>query len=356
MFRVVRPHRMSANRGGWCGVNYLAEVASIGGLMLLVLVLVTNLVLSTQHDGATAEEPAGPPVYAIGFVGNSPHLWVNQLFSGVREIDLKTSKTLAEWPAFSRSLYKVARGGEDIVTTAIAESIGVLRLIRGDEIVLNYEVNTNGNSITGIDVSSDGNLVVATHQRGLIVEWNWQSARFEATPAQTNYFIEKLCLSPDGRYLLLGVHNTDIVVWDRAAQCEVWRMTAHPRRLSQIGWMPDAERFITCGDDGLLRIWSLSTRQQLWEAVADPLTPAALAVSRDGRQIAVGGFGKLIRVWNADSGELLDTLPGHTSTIRSLAFDPTGETLVSGDLDGHIRIWPTPRLPELPLNSRLAVR
>ncbi len=340
MLRIVRPNPSAIHRGGWCGVGYLCEIAGLAGLMLVLMVVAATAIFPQQPQAAFSEQQApGTPIYAIGFAGEHGHAWINQLFTGVKEFSLPTGELTAEWPSYSRSLCDVARGGREHVTTVLADTVGQLRIIRDEQIVVTYDNRDTQNAISDIDVSADGELVVAAHQHGRLLQWTWNGRSFDRSEVDLPRTIELVRISPDKSRLVLAVNSREVMVRDLQTGSEQPIAVAHDRRMTQLAWMPQGDRFVSGGDDGYLRMWDAATMKLGWETRGDSLAPTSLAISQDGTEIAAGGFDNLVRIWNSADGKLVSSLEGHNGPVRGLAYDPQGHTLISGDLKGHVFLW-----------------
>lgn len=122
----------------------------------------------------------------------------------------------------------------------------------------------------------------------------------------TEFTIQRLAWSPDGRALAGADEGHSVIVWDVAA-------TAVRAVLPQ----DDSRRF------------------------------PCLAFSPDGRTLAVGLSDRngevyepgLIALWDVAAGRKLTTLTGHTSGVTAVAFSPDGRTLISASRDRTVRLW-----------------
>ena len=163
------------------------------------------------------------------------------------------------------------------------------------------------------------------------------------------------------------------LIWTDAESGERCRVidSAHDGWVRDLAVFPDKERFVSVGDDMLVKIWDRRTGKLLDALAAhDKQTPQGfstalytVAVSPDGMTIATGDRIGRVCLWNAESGQLIRRLSAPTfytyddvkrarslGGIRSVAFSADGSRLaVAGigpvtNVDGfvgpcRIEVW-----------------
>ncbi|KAF7793762.1 hypothetical protein EIP86_004882 [Pleurotus ostreatoroseus] len=157
----------------------------------------------------------------------------------------------------------------------------------------------------------------------------------------------ELTYSPDGRFLLVIVHET-IVLWD----CDSGRRintlkleSSEADSLQHVAkFFRHSDQYIVTGSlDGLLRIWDLHTGkdQVLWighdgrirEMAVSPDDQTVIAGTNFGRIVAVGKIGdRWGRKWEIDSARCY-------GPIRSLEYSHDGRFIASGAGDAIVTIW-----------------
>ena len=103
-------------------------------------------------------------------------------------------------------------------------------------------------------------------------------------------------------------------------------------------------RFITGGDDYLVKMWS--TRRacllQTLRGHADVITD--MVINPENTLLATGSGDKTVRIWDLATGTPIAVLAGHQNSITTVQFSPMtdGEWrfLLSSSYDGTCRLWP----------------
>jgi WD40 repeat protein/serine/threonine protein kinase len=116
-------------------------------------------------------------------------------------------------------------------------------------------------------------------------------------------------------------------------------LAAHDGPARAIDFAPDGRRFVTGGDDKLVKIWST-------DGTGEPLVlrghtdrVSAVAFSPDGRLVASAGNDKTVRIWGANGEGETVVLRGHARSISTVSFSPDGQHVVSASTDQTARIW-----------------
>jgi WD40 repeat protein len=125
--------------------------------------------------------------------------------------------------------------------------------------------------------------------------------------------IMSIVYSPDGRLLLSGGYDQQMLVWDTD---DGRLLYAFPDRVSMtisIAFHPDGELLATADDDVVVRLWRLARAVLL--AGSPPAQEMPYAV------------------------ELWGELRGHSNAIEMVRFSPDGRRLYSASRDETIREW-----------------
>jgi WD40 repeat protein len=260
------------------------------------------------------------------------------------------------------------------------------RVVRLEEL----KRHSRGNIVYGLDLSLDGRQVLLGGKQDLEI-WNidddssnrvdlrgeWVSIAPDGhTVAQCGPLIKiaigdlktgkpvrdlhtgSMCLnvefSPDGKRVVAGTIDKQVMVFDVASGKRVSVFNDHRAPITRVAFLPNNSEVASNGQDKMLRIWDAQTAKERL-AIAHPEVAWGLAVSPDGRLIATGTGGPteghpiaqrvtpakeyVIRLFDAGSGELVRELHGHTDVVYSLVFSPDGRTLASGGWDATIRVW-----------------
>jgi WD40 repeat protein len=171
------------------------------------------------------------------------------------------------------------------------------------------------------------------------------------------------CFAPDGKTLLTGHENGELIVWDAATGKELARPAGLRLGVRGIVFTRDGQTFITVGgpegrgnDVGEVVVWDAESRTPRTKLTGQRSMLWCVALSPDGRTVVGGCADGKVLLWDLISGDLVRMLDKHTAAARSVAFTPDGKVLVTGGFDNVLRVWDTKtweqkRVIELP-NSR----
>ncbi|MCB9170142.1 MAG: WD40 repeat domain-containing protein [Flavobacteriales bacterium] len=175
---------------------------------------------------------------------------------------------------------------------------------------------------------------------GQVVEWPADPASAGHVIAEAGQSVFSLLLLPDGRRVLIGTGQGDLVLIDRSERKVVARMTMHRAGIFSIVRLRDTH-ILTAGGDGTLGLWQLANDQlQLVRAI--PLTGSklrALALAPQGDLMAVACGDGTVRVLETDLLNELHTIQAHDKGSTALTWHPGKPVLLSGGKDGHVRAW-----------------
>src|SRR5688572_16605999 len=85
--------------------------------------------------------------------------------------------------------------------------------------------------------------------------------------------------------------------------------------ITALAWNPDATKFATGDDVGIVKIWNARTIHLIFTLAGHTGGINAVQWSPDGTRLASASYDRTIRIWNAISGQLAFALQGHTSQV-----------------------------------------
>ena len=110
-----------------------------------------------------------------------------------------------------------------------------------------------------------------------------------------------LAVSSDGKWVVSGGYDRDLVIWDTASKAAVSKLTGHTATVRSIAFLPSGSHFLSASDDGTIRLWSLSASESL-----DTIDPGVDSLQRVSvhpamSRLAVSGDSNrlLTLEWNA---------------------------------------------------------
>jgi WD40 repeat protein/energy-coupling factor transporter ATP-binding protein EcfA2 len=175
----------------------------------------------------------------------------------------------------------------------------------------------------------------------------WDIATQTSTPLATQIPAMPfgVSISPDGKWIAVGLANSEIDLVDPKNSGVVQRLKPKMEKLASVvavEFNPEDPNMLAASLlNGEIVVWNISDR------TFETLTGSAgiaynLSFSRDGRYLAASGDDRVIRIWRTDriaSKEKPTQLRGHAGPVYMIAYNPVNNTLVSASQDRTIRIW-----------------
>jgi WD40 repeat protein len=166
-------------------------------------------------------------------------------------------------------------------------------------------------------------LVLANHSRGTVVLYRDTGRRVLLQPQED---VRCCALSPDGRWVATGSHNTrqggaGAKVWDAQSGKLVKELPVGG--LCTVAFSPDG-RWLGTGGGGC-RLWRVGT----WEG-GPKVGGGNFAFSPDSRMLAVAGDAGVVRLVDPDSGQEYGRLTGPDPIgLTPACFTPDGAQLIT---------------------------
>lgn len=176
-----------------------------------------------------------------------------------------------------------------------------------------------------------------------------------------NGVVGALAFSPDGKHLLAGFGNRNLIsdfgspsplkVWEVSSRRLIRRLEGHTGYCLSLAFTADGKRFASSGRDGKVIIWStdswapfhtlenLDRGANLEGNQAGRISVEDATLSPDGKVLAMASRSGAVHLWDVETGRHLEALRGHSSSVQAVAFTPDGRTLASSGSDQTVRLW-----------------
>lgn len=214
-----------------------------------------------------------------------------------------------------------------------------------------FKLEGHHGSVLGVD--SGGGRAASVAADGSLIVWDVAKGTIEAQ-RQLDIPAHSVDLSADGRLLLTGLFNGDIVLWDTDSGEEIWRFSGHTDVVTRAVFNADETRIFSGSLDRTLRLWDVQTG----ELISTIETPGAIlnvALSADGTKgvsssadetaadDANDTVDRMIRVWNLELGLELAHFAPESGFVRAVDFSPDGRYIASGTWNaadgGVVQLW-----------------
>jgi WD40 repeat protein len=257
--------------------------------------------------------------------------------------------------AGGRQVYSVGRDGR----------VAVRDVTSGDA-VATWQLGAPGARVEDAALSVDGLLAVAWSAAG-----NDQPAGqvvagplLDGSPrvvwtAPSGVVPTSVTYSPDGRAMVVGTSDGQLVRLDGASATVRWQRGGQQSEVSRVAWSPDGRWLATGGTDRAVRIWSADTGDVRQTLTSGNGTARSVMFNADSRRVLSAGWWR-VDLWDVGTGRLLRDDIGASQGWFDARFSTSGEQLVMGSAQGTVRLWELgggmtlrPGLPTAPLSVSL---
>ena len=189
--------------------------------------------------------------------------------------------------------------------------------------------------------SPDGQRVAALTPSRLLRLWSTRT--WELDGALTNIVLPQAvfhaAFTPDSTTLVLGLYPPCRIVFWNLAEHRLVDMNLRMNTLERLALSPDGRWLAVSFDQGDVIIWDMAARSAAARLPCRIPYTMSLAFSPDSRVLATGGADQLIRLWQAGTTNHLRQLQGHRGEIWWLRYAADGQSLISGSGDRTVRRW-----------------
>jgi WD40 repeat protein len=165
------------------------------------------------------------------------------------------------------------------------------------------------------------------------------SFNIKRTFTETNHQVIFACYNADGKYIVTGGSDNNIIIWNAETGIIYRTLTGLKKRPNAAALSPQNEMLVSAGEDNIITFWNPATSHVSFSLSGHTGPVNALDISPDGRFLASGSSDKTIRIWDINTRTLIFELRGHKGEVTSLKYSPDGKTLVSGGADKMIILW-----------------
>jgi WD40 repeat protein len=275
--------------------------------------------------------------------------------------------------------------GRHSISTSHDQTLRVWDMIDGRAVSV---VQAHSRGGTGVAVTSDGQYAISTSLDQSLRIWDL-AAMLQASPSETRKVSQEtgmllatlhghteavtaVTVTPDGRQIVSGSDDQNLVVWDLERALEVRALAAHADAIHAVAVLPSRKQAISASADATLKVWDLEGGQVLYNLEGHMGSVNAVAVTSDGKRALSTSFDQTLRVWNLEfdfRGQVREHLDAwadrQPSSVRSqvdrlkvlraverellslglseplttLAVTPDGQRLVAAGWDKTLKVW-----------------
>jgi WD40 repeat protein len=145
---------------------------------------------------------------------------------------------------------------------------------------------TESQSVTAMALSHDGKFIAVGCERGQIKVRD--TTEFKLIGSMTDKGeVNGLAFLPDGKRLIAGGGNNQVVLWAIEGEKRLRRFEGHTDDLVGLALSKDGEQLVTLSTDRSIRTWSVAGGEEQAKFVLDNKRPAGIAYLDGGRSLVI---------------------------------------------------------------------
>lgn len=263
--------------------------------------------------------------------------------------DLKQNKIVASLPGFFPCEFSPVENV--LVTMHYSLKLAVYNPLTGE--VTKY-LDPEGELITNLTISIDGDFVAGAGWGGVIRVWNLESGKLVSKLKGHENGIYNLSFSPDGTTLASAGLDQTIRIWNVKKEKLLHTIKNHEVLASDVKFSPDGNWLASVGWDKKIFLykttdWTLNkTLQGHKNVILDvDFSPDSKYIATSAGNGAVGESDNSIMVWDVNDGRLICQLNNPSGQINRSIFDQRPGYLYSCSNDGMVKYWDYLRCEEV---------
>lgn len=258
--------------------------------------------------------------------------------SDVVPVTLPVSATTAL--AFSTNGRHFVGGGSDAIQVLDPATGQVIQTLNRQRLGL----------VSAIAITDDGRAVAAGLSTGTIEVWNTETGDIsQELKPWSRYLISGIQIDPEG-HRIAGVSSNDVarlwkfergrMLWNRwIGGGAAYRSERDWKGISAEVLIPGAERLLTAGSDGEIRLRDLSPDGASYVLGAHVGKVRKMVVTPDGKLAMTLGIDDKIYVWDLERKQPPQEIPLPASNLDGMILSAGGDRLAAVDKDLNVHIW-----------------
>ena len=154
-----------------------------------------------------------------------------------------------------------------------------------------------------------------------------------------------MAFSPDGSLLVTAGHPDEqqsgnrFQIWDFPSLTVRSNFARFPGGFVCAGFAPDGKHLLTGTGEGELLVWNIAEGRIVDRLKEHTSCITAITPGRDGRTFATASTDRTLVLWEAAPRKPLARFRGHLGQVWSVDMSPDGRMLASAALDGTTKLW-----------------
>ncbi|MBI2927583.1 MAG: protein kinase [Verrucomicrobia bacterium] len=169
--------------------------------------------------------------------------------------------------------------------------------------------------------------------------WNLESKESAGGFKGPAYERPCVAFSPDSRLVAYGLGDKSVKLVEVTTQRELRTLRGHENIVVHLEFSPDGQTLATASEDSTVKLWDVGRGQEIGSLLGHKARVTSVAFAPNGRTLATSCGDATIKLWDFASRKELATLVGHTNWVNNVVFFPDGKLLASGSDDKTIKLW-----------------
>ena len=230
----------------------------------------------------------------------------------------------------------ISPDGKLLVSCSFDKTIKFWSLPKGE---LLKTIDNQEERMLSVVISTDGKVVASSSYAHDIKLWNIPDGDLLKT-INLNEYTGSLTFSPNDNILASrGDDNKTIQLWDYSTGNRLQNMKSN--QINKLSISPDG-KWLASGEYNIIKIWSLPDGNLKKTINAGGEWTQSLAISKDSKILISGDLFNYITLWSIPEGKELKIIHRGKHIIYCLAVSPDGTIFASGDSNGTIQLWSLP--------------
>lgn len=187
----------------------------------------------------------------------------------------------------------------------------------------------------------DGRRVLTGSTSGEFTLWNGLTFNFETIMQAHDSAVRAMAWSKSGTYLISADQNGTVKYFQSNLNT-LQAFTAHADSARGLAFSPDDSKFVSGGDDSLIKIWDFDSAKQIRELQGHGWDVKCVDWHASKGMVVSGSKDNLVKVWDPranPNGTCLATFHNHKNTVQATKFSPDGLRFATASRDMTVKLY-----------------
>ena len=187
----------------------------------------------------------------------------------------------------------------------------------------------------------DGRRLLTGSTSGEFTLWNGLTFNFETIMQAHESAVRAMAWSHSGHFLISADQNGTVKYFQSNLNT-LQAFTAHTDSARGLAFAPDDSKFVSGGDDSLVKVWDFDSAKQIRELNGHGWDVKCLDWHASKGLLVSGSKDNLVKVWDPraqPSGTCLATFHNHKNTVQACKFSPDGLRFASASRDMTVKVY-----------------